>query len=87
MNKRVVILAILLIAALPLLAQDDFPRGQVFGGYSYLSADTKDLSGRQSLNGWNAHRLAHVDWLRTQHFSTGQNNIRFSTGIMFNFGK
>lgn len=32
-------------------------------------------------------RLAQVDWLRTQHFSTSQNNIRLSTGIMFNFGK
>ena len=30
-------------------------------------------------------RLAQVDWLRTQHFSSRQNNIRFSTGIVFNF--
>ena len=177
MNKYIVILGILLMAALPLLAQDDFPRGQVFGGYSYLSVDTSGLSGRKSLNGWNGQasvnfnrwlgitgdfggyygspnhvtlhdysflfgptltyrtehvapffhalfggnhinasttgasggntafamafgggldlpvgehfgvRLAQVDWLRTQHFSTSQNNIRFSTGIMFNFGK
>lgn len=177
MNKYVVILAILLMGALPLLAQDEFPRVQVFGGYSYVSADTNALSGRQSLNGWNAQgnvnfnkwlgltadfggyygspshvtihdysflfgptltyrtehvapffhalfggnhinaaalggsggntafamafgggldlpisehfgvRLAQVDWLRTQHFSTSQNNVRFSTGIMFNFGK
>ena len=177
MNKYIVMLGILLMAALPLLAQDDFPRGQVFGGYSYLSVDTSGLSGRKSLNGWNgqgsvnfnkwlgitgdfggyygspnhvtlhdysflfgptltyrtAHvapffhalfggnhinastkgatggntafamafgggldlpvgehfgvRLAQVDWLRTQHFSTSQNNIRLSTGIMFNFGK
>jgi peptidoglycan-associated lipoprotein len=178
MNKYVVILAILLIGALPLLAQSDFPRAQVFGGYSYVRADTHDvLSGPQNLNGWNAQgsvnfnkwlgitadfggyygspgqvtihdysflfgptltyrtehvapffhalfggnhinasilgfpgsdtafamafgggldlpvgehfgvRLAQVDWLRTQHFSSGQNNIRFSTGIMFNFGK
>jgi hypothetical protein len=177
MNKYIVMLGILLMAALPLLAQDNFPRGQVFGGYSYLSVDTSGLSGRKSLNGWNGQgsvnfnkwlgitgdfggyygspdnvtvhdysflfgptltyrtehvapffhalfggnhintsikegssgntafamafgggldlpvgehfgvRLAQVDWLRTQHFSTSQNNIRLSTGIMFNFGK
>lgn len=178
MNKYIVILGILLIAALPLLAQNDFPRAEVFGGYSYLSVDASGAaSSRQSLNGWNAQanvnfnrwlgltgdfggyygspfhvsvhdysflfgptltyraehvapffhalfggnhinasasgssggntafamaigggldvpigehfgvRLAQVDWLRTQHFSTSQNNIRLSTGIMFNFGK
>ena len=177
MKKYIVMLGILLMGALPLLAQDDFPRGQVFGGYSYLSVDTSGLSGRKSLNGWNGQgsvnfnkwlgitgdfggyygspnhvtlhdysflfgptltyrtehvapffhalfggnhinasttgasggntafamafgggldlpvgehfgvRLAQVDWLRTQHFSTSQNNIRLSTGIMFNFGK
>ncbi len=65
MNKRIVILGILLIAALPLLAQDDFPRGQVFGGYSYVSADTSGgLSGRQSLNGWNAQGSVNFNkWL------------------------
>lgn len=177
MNKYVVILGMLLLCALPLLAQDEFPRAQVFGGYSYMSVDTSGASNRQSLNGWNAQasvnfnkwlgltadfggyygspfevtvhdysfvfgptvtyraehvapffhalfggnhingqalggsagdtafamaigggldipikehfgvRVAQVDWLRTQHFSTSQNNIRVSTGIMFNFGK
>ena len=183
------ILGILLIAALPLLAQNDFPRAQVFGGYSYVSADFQGASGRQSLNGWNGQasvnfnkwlgitgdfggyygsvrekvegvpvnisfhdysflfgptltyrtehvapffhalfggnnlsgsasilgisgsksttafamafgggldlpvgehfgvRLAQVDWVRTQNFNSSQNNIRLSTGIMFNFGK
>lgn len=177
MNKYIVILGILLLGVLPLLAQDEFPRAQVFGGYSYVSADTKGLTSRQSLNGWNGQgnvnlnswlgftgdfggyygspfkvtvhdysflfgptltyrtehvapffhalfggshisasnvkgsggdtafamafgggldlpighnfgiRLAQVDWLRTQHFNTDQNNIRVSTGVMFNFGK
>ena len=32
-------------------------------------------------------RLAQVDWLRTQHFSSSQNNIRLSTGIFLQFGK
>ena len=30
-------------------------------------------------------RLAQVDWLRTQYFSTHQNGVRVSTGVMFNF--
>lgn len=46
---------ILLLGNLPLLAQTDFPRAEVFAGYSYLSVDTSGASSdRQSLNGWNA---------------------------------
>ncbi len=30
-------------------------------------------------------RVAQVDWMRTQYFSTHQNNVRVSTGVMFNF--
>jgi hypothetical protein len=33
------------------LHAQDFPRIEVSGGYSYLSADTNDLSDRQSANG------------------------------------
>lgn len=32
-------------------------------------------------------RLAQVDWLRSEHFSTDQNNLRVSTGIVFRFGE
>jgi hypothetical protein len=53
MKKYVVILAVLLIGALPLLAQDQTPRVEVFGGYSYVSADFQGASGRHNLNGWN----------------------------------
>src|ERR1035441_7456339 len=64
MNKYIVMLGILLMAALPLLAQDAFPRGQVFGGYSYLSVDTSGLSGRKSLNGWNGQGSVNFNkWL------------------------
>jgi peptidoglycan-associated lipoprotein len=30
-------------------------------------------------------RVAQVDWMRTQYFKTDQNNVRVSTGVMFNF--
>lgn len=32
-------------------------------------------------------RAAQVDWLRTDHFSTSQNNLRVSTGLVFRFGE
>ncbi len=32
-------------------------------------------------------RVAQVDWLRSDHFSTDQNNLRVSTGLVFNFGE
>ena len=32
-------------------------------------------------------RAAQVDWLRSDHFSTGQNNLRVSTGVVFRFGE
>jgi len=175
MKTRLLVIAVLILTAAPLLAQD-FPRAQVFGGYSYLNVDTSGLAGRKGLNGWNGQatvnfnrwlgvtadfggyygniagatvhdysylfgptltyhaehvapffhalfggnhinasgggvstgdsafaygigggldipfksfgfRLAQVDWLRTNHFNTDQNNVRISTGIFFQFGK
>jgi len=174
-GKLLAIAALILIAA-PLVAQDEFPRAQVFGGYSYFNIDTSGLVGRKSLNGWNGQatfnfnrwlgvtadfggyygkiegvtthdytylfgptvtyraervapffhalfggshiglsgggasgsdnafalavgggvdvpiksfgiRVVQVDWLRTQHLNTDQNNVRISTGIFFDFGK
>jgi hypothetical protein len=32
-------------------------------------------------------RAAQVDWLRSDHFSTSQNNLRLSTGVVFRFGE
>ncbi len=32
-------------------------------------------------------RAAQVDWLRTNHFSNSQNNMRFSTGVVYRFGE
>jgi len=34
-----------------------------------------------------AIRVAQVDWLRTNHFSAAQNNVRLSTGVVFRFGE
>ena len=32
-------------------------------------------------------RAGQLDWLRTNHYSNGQNNLRFSTGVVFRFGE
>lgn len=32
----------------------DFPRAEVYGGYSYLNVDTNNVTSRQSFNGWEA---------------------------------
>jgi hypothetical protein len=34
-----------------------------------------------------AIRAAQLDWLRTGHASTSQNNLRVSTGVVFRFGE
>ena len=52
---------ILLLGTLPLLAQTDFPRGEVFVGYSYLSVDTGPSSSRKGLNGWNGQASVNLN--------------------------
>jgi len=32
-------------------------------------------------------RAGQLDWLRTNHFNNGQNNFRFSTGVVLRFGE
>ncbi|MGA2903214.1 MAG: outer membrane beta-barrel protein [Candidatus Korobacteraceae bacterium] len=34
-----------------------------------------------------AIRAGQVDWVRTEHFSNTQNNLRVSTGVVFRFGE
>jgi len=44
--------SVLTVVVLAVSASAQVPKGNVFIGYSYLSADTG--LGRQSVNGWNA---------------------------------
>jgi opacity protein-like surface antigen len=32
-------------------------------------------------------RAGQIDWMRTDHFNNAQNNLRFSTGVVFRFGE
>ncbi|MCI0628126.1 MAG: porin family protein [Acidobacteria bacterium] len=52
MRRLVFASMMFLVFALPLSAQDDYPKVEVFGGYSYANLD---LSGnRDSAHGWHA---------------------------------
>jgi hypothetical protein len=55
MMRQILLLgaAISITSALPFdLRGQDFPRAEVFGGYSYLNVDTNELTSRQNAHGW-----------------------------------
>lgn len=52
MGKRVALFALFVLV--PLASAQDFPRAEVYGGYSYLNVDTNNITSRQSFNGWDA---------------------------------
>jgi hypothetical protein len=43
-----------LFGPIGIVAAQEYPRVDVFGGYSYLNVDTKDVTSRQNANGWEA---------------------------------
>jgi len=49
---RVIGFAVLLVSLLLGNAFAQIPKGNIFVGYSYMSADLPNISGRQNLNGW-----------------------------------
>jgi Outer membrane protein beta-barrel domain len=61
MKKLLLLIALLMFVAAPLLAQEEFPRAQVFGGYSYVSFDTSGLTSRQNFNGWNGQATFNLN--------------------------
>lgn len=69
---RVSVIALLLaFSCFPAVAQD-FPGGQVFGGYSYLNFDTNGLTSRQNANGWETGGILHINyWLAIEASGAG----------------
>ena len=47
----------------PSFAESEIPRAEIYGGYSYLSLDTKGLTSRLGFNGWEASALVNVNKL------------------------
>jgi Outer membrane protein beta-barrel domain/PDZ domain len=52
--KNVSLFLVSIVLACSWALAQDFPRAEVYGGYSYLNIDTNNLSPRQSANGWEA---------------------------------
>jgi outer membrane immunogenic protein len=58
------LLAVALFALLPSAYAQEFPRAEVFGGYSYLNIDTEGVGDRVSAHGWAASATVNVNsWL------------------------
>jgi hypothetical protein len=59
------------------------------GGSTNNSAFAMAVGGGADipLKGMFALRLGQLDWLRTNHYSNGQNNLRFCTGVVLRFGE
>lgn len=54
----------LTVLLVPSAAAQEFPRAEVFGGYSFASIETGTISGRLSQSGWNASVAGNVNrWL------------------------
>ena len=52
MRKLMLLVVVVFAAAVPSFAQSSYPSSEIFGGYSYLSA--QPFGGRTGLNGWGA---------------------------------
>jgi membrane-associated protease RseP (regulator of RpoE activity) len=54
MNKllRFAASLVMIFIVAPDLDSQDFPKAEIFGGYSYLNVDTNELTSRQNAHGW-----------------------------------
>lgn len=59
MRKLIVVLAVVLSLSLCAMAADA-PKAEVFGGYSYVRADS-DIASDQNVHGWNAEIMGNVN--------------------------
>ncbi len=59
MRKGVVLIAAVLLLSLSAMAQD-YPKYEIFAGYSYLHGDTGGTGISLNLNGWNAQLSYNV---------------------------
>ena len=86
MRKLVMILALAVLCAAPLVAQDSY-KAEFFGGYQYSRINPgAGLSGL-NFNGWNASATANVNsWLgATADFSGGYKSVSGANAHLHNF--
>jgi hypothetical protein len=53
MKTTILAFIMLLLFTIPVLAQEETPRFEALGAYSYMNASTSGLTNRLNLNGWN----------------------------------
>ncbi len=59
MQKALFVFSLMLLIPMAAMAQEEYPKAEVFGGYSYLRANPDGMN----LHGWNASVTANVtDW-------------------------
>jgi hypothetical protein len=70
---------LLLLAPVAAMAQQDYPRGEIFFGYSYFRANPEE----QNLNGWNASITGNItSWLGVEgdlagHYGTPKDQFGY----------
>jgi hypothetical protein len=58
-----IVIALVMLSCASAIWSQDIPRAEVFGGYSYLNADTNNLAkpSRQSANGWDVSAAGNLN--------------------------
>jgi S1-C subfamily serine protease len=63
-------------------AAQDLPKVDIFGGYSFLSVGEKNLSSRQSLNGWEASASGNLTkWFAVEGDVSGHYKTESADGV------
>lgn len=57
--SKAALIGLAMALCLPVAGQE-VPKAEIFGGYSFLSVSNKNLSDRQSLNGWEAAASVNI---------------------------
>lgn len=82
MRRLFVVLGVVLLAGLPALAQD-YPKAEVFGGYSFLRSGINVPAGFQAQVAGNFSRHLGVVGDVAAHFKSGVTSIEYLGGIRF----
>ena len=86
MKKAVVALALAILIAIPVCAQDNY-KAEVFGGYQYTRINPGSGISGENFNGWNASLTGNVnEWFGlTADFSGGYKDINGVSAKVHNF--
>ena len=85
MNRAQYVVCLTLFFCSPVLAQNEAPRSEIFGGYSHNSYGAGfGLDIR--INTVVSIRVLQADYIHTRFLEEGQHNGRLSFGIVLSFG-